>query len=224
MQYVEVLISGVAQGAVYCVFAMGLSLVYGTARVLNFAHGSFFMVGAYIAWILSDGYLGLNYAATLAVLIPVLFLMGVLLERVVIRPLRWGKNWKMTTMMVTLGVAFMIDNLNLIVFGPEDKLLAPFFEGSFGNLRTRVFLSDLSRVLRGSDRRRLPGAVPPPDQDGERHARGIPGHGRRVDGRHQMSTRCSATPSGSRWSWRASPESCSRRSISFRRSAAGLPS
>ena len=131
MQYVEVLISGVAQGAVYCVFAMGLSLVYGTARVLNFAHGSFFMVGAYIAWVLSDGYLGLNYAATLAILIPVLFLMGVLLERAVIRPLRWGKNWKMTTMMVTLGLAFMIDNLNLIVFGPEDKLLAPFFEGSF---------------------------------------------------------------------------------------------
>ena len=130
MQYVEVLISGIAQGAVYCVFAMGLSLVYGTARVLNFAHGSFFMVGAYIAWVLSDGYLGLNYAVMLIILIPVLFLMGVALERAVIRPLRWGRNWKMTTMMVTLGLAFMIDNLNLIVFGPEDKLLAPLFEGN----------------------------------------------------------------------------------------------
>ena len=130
MQYVEVLISGVAQGAVYCVFAMGLSLVYGTARVLNFAHGSFFMVGAYIAWVLSDGYFGLNYAVMLTILIPVLFLIGVILERAVIRPLRWGSNWKMTTMMVTLGLAFLIDNLNLIVFGPEDKLLAPFFEGS----------------------------------------------------------------------------------------------
>ena len=130
MQYVEVLISGIAQGAVYCVFAMGLSLVYGTARVLNFAHGSFFMVGAYIAWVLSAGYFALNYALMLTILIPVLFLMGVALERAVIRPLRWGRNWKMTTMMVTLGLAFMIDNLNLIVFGPEDKLLAPFFEGS----------------------------------------------------------------------------------------------
>ena len=130
MQYVEVLISGIAQGAVYCVFAMGLSLVYGTARVLNFAHGSFFMVGAYIAWVLSAGYFELNYALMLTILIPVLFLMGVALERAVIRPLRWGRNWKMTTMMVTLGLAFMIDNLNLIVFGPESKLLAPFFEGS----------------------------------------------------------------------------------------------
>ncbi len=130
MQYVEVLISGIAQGAVYCVFAMGLSLVYGTARVLNFAHGSFFMVGAYGAWVLSDGYLGLNYAVMLTVLVPMLFLTGVVLERAIIRPLRWGRNWKMTTMMVTLGLAFLIDNLNLIVFGPEDKLLMPLFEGS----------------------------------------------------------------------------------------------
>ena len=130
MQYVEVLISGIAQGAVYCVFAMGLSLVYGTARVLNFAHGSFFMVGAYIAWVLSVGYFELNYPMMLAILIPVLFLLGVVFERAVIRPLRWGSNWKMTTMMVTLGLAFMIDNLNLIVFGPDDKLLAPFFEGT----------------------------------------------------------------------------------------------
>ena len=130
MQYVEVLISGIAQGAVYCVFAMGLSLVYGTARVLNFAHGSFFMVGAYGAWVLSDGYLGLHYAVMLTVLVPMLFLTGVVLERAIIRPLRWGRNWKMTTMMVTLGLAFLIDNLNLVVFGPEDKLLMPLFEGS----------------------------------------------------------------------------------------------
>ena len=129
MQYLEVLISGVAQGAVYCVFALGLSLVYGTARVLNFAHGSFFMVGAYLAWVLGAGHFGLGYPATIAILIPTLFLLGVILERAIVRPLRWGRNWKMTTMMVTLGLAFMIDNLNLIVFGPESKLLPPFFEG-----------------------------------------------------------------------------------------------
>ncbi len=130
MPYIEVLISGVAQGAVYCVLAMGLSLVYGTARVLNFAHGSFFMVGAYFAWVLSVGYFELNYGLTLVILIPALFLLGMVFERAIIRPLRWWSNWKMTTMMVTLGLAFMIDNLNLIVFGPENKLLPPFFEGS----------------------------------------------------------------------------------------------
>ncbi len=129
-QYLEVLVSGFAQGAVYCVFAFGLSLVYGIARVLNFAHGSFYMTGAYIAWLLSVGGLGLGYPAMFAILVPALFLIGILFERVVIRPLRWGPNWKTTTMMVTLGFAFLLDNLNLIVFGPRDKLLPPLLPGT----------------------------------------------------------------------------------------------
>jgi len=129
-QYLEVLISGLVQGAVYCVFAFGLSLVYGTARILNFAHGSFYMTGAYIGWTLSYGYLGLDYAFTFLLLVPILFLFGVAFERSVIRPLRWAPNWKTTTMMATLGFAFLLDNLSLIVFGPEDKLLPPFFAGT----------------------------------------------------------------------------------------------
>lgn len=130
LQYLEVFISGVTQGAVYCVFALGLSLVYGIARILNFAHGSFYMAGAYIAWILSGGYVDIGYPAMLAVLVPTLFLLGVLFERGIVRPLRWGVNWKTTTMMVTLGFAFLLDNLNLIVFGPQEKLLPPLFAGT----------------------------------------------------------------------------------------------
>lgn len=130
LQLIEVFISGLVQGAVYCVFALGLSLVYGTARVLNFAHGSIYMMGAYLAWVLSAGYFNLGYALVFPVLLPALFLIGVGLERVVIRPLRWGSNWQTTTMMVTLGLAFVIDNFNLIVFGPGEKLLPPFVEGS----------------------------------------------------------------------------------------------
>jgi len=129
-QIVEVLVSGIAQGAVYCVFALSLSLIYGTAKVLNLAHGSLYMVGAYIAWVLSAGHLGLGYPLVFAVLVPVLFAIGVLLERLVIRPLRWKPNWKITTMMVTLGLAFVLDNLSLIVFGPGEKLLPPLVEGT----------------------------------------------------------------------------------------------
>ena len=130
LQIIETLISGIVQGSVYCVFALGLSLVYGTARVLNFAHGSFYMTGAYIAWVLSVGVFSLSYPVMLLVLVPILFFVGVLFERAVIRPLRWKPNWKMTTMMVTLGLAFMLDNMNLIVFGPEARLLPPLISGT----------------------------------------------------------------------------------------------
>lgn len=136
LQLLEILLSGIAQGAVYCVFAVGLSLVYGTARILNFAHGSFSMAGAYIAWSLSGGYVDLGYAGMLAVLLPLLFLLGLGFERAVVRPLRWTANWKTTTMMVTLGFAFLLDNLYLIVFGPQNKLLPPLVSGTtaFGGL------------------------------------------------------------------------------------------
>jgi branched-chain amino acid transport system permease protein len=129
-QFLELLIAGIAQGAVYCVFALGLSLVYGTARVLNFAHGSLYMMGAYIAWVLSAGYFGLGYPLMFIILVPTLFLLGVAFERLIIRPLRWKPNWKISTMMVTLGLAFVLDNFTLIVFGPDNKLLPPFVEGT----------------------------------------------------------------------------------------------
>ena len=117
-QWLEVLAGGITQGAIYCVFAFGLSLVYGTTRIMNFAHGSFYMVGGYLAWVLSVGYFGFSYPIVFLIAVPLLFLIGVAVERVVIRPLRWTPNWKTSTMMVTLGLAFVIDNFNLIVFGP----------------------------------------------------------------------------------------------------------
>jgi branched-chain amino acid transport system permease protein len=125
----ELVFTGLALGAVYCVFALGLSMVYGIARVLNFAHGSLYMLGAYLAWVLTVGYLSLPWPLVFVVLIPVLYCLGVGFERLIIRPLRWQPNWKVTTMMVTLGVAFVIDNFHLIFYGPGDKVLPPLVEG-----------------------------------------------------------------------------------------------
>lgn len=88
------------------------------------------MLGAYIAWCLTTGYLDLGYGVTLPILIALLFGIGMLFERLIIRPLRWLPNWKTATMMITLGLAFMLDNLYLILFGPQDKLLPPFLEGT----------------------------------------------------------------------------------------------
>ncbi|WP_181703302.1 ABC transporter permease subunit [Chthonobacter albigriseus] len=126
----EILVSGLSQGAVYCVFALGLSLVYGTSRILNFAHGSMYMTAAYLAWLLTAGWLTLPVGVALLVLVPVLFLFGVGVERLVIRPLRPHANWKTATMMATLGFAFVLDNLNLVLFGPTSITLAPLVEGT----------------------------------------------------------------------------------------------
>jgi len=130
-QFFEVLFGGIAQAAVYCIIAFGLSLVYGTARTLNFAHGALYTTGAYIAWVLTVGYFGLPLPVAVLVLVPILFLIGIGIERYLVRPLRKAKDWKMTAMMVTLGLAFILDNGNLILFGAVAKPMPAFIDGTF---------------------------------------------------------------------------------------------
>lgn len=154
MEFLEILFGGLTLGAIYCVFAVGLSLVYGTGRVLNFAHGSIYMAGAYLAWVLSVGMLNLSYLYTLLILVPVMFGFGMLIERVLIRPLRRHDDWQTKTMLMTLGLAFVIDNANLMMFGSHSKLLPPLVEGTVSIVgvtvsmhRVMVFILALGIVL-----------------------------------------------------------------------------
>ena len=149
----EILLNGIVQGAAYSLVAFGLAMVYGTARVLNFAHGSFFTVGAYLCWFFSEQ-LGLGYLAGLFLILPILFLLGVGLDQLVVRPLRKYSNWKTITMMATLGVAFAIDNANLIIFGPQQKIMPPLIEGAssilgvtFSNQKLIIFATSIAIVI-----------------------------------------------------------------------------
>jgi branched-chain amino acid transport system permease protein len=144
---VDVVFGGIAQGAVYCVMAAGLSMVYGTARVLNFAHGSLYTAGGYICWLLTAGALGLPLWLGLPVAIPILFGIGVLLERLLVRPLRAGPNWKTTIMMATLGLAFLLDNLFLALFGPVPQVIPPFTDGTIEIFGTTMALYRVWMVL-----------------------------------------------------------------------------
>lgn len=129
-QLFEVLLGGIMQAAVYCIMAFGLSLVYGTARTLNFAHGALYTTGAYIAYWLTAGSPSLPLWLAVLITIPVLFAIGVTIEGLLVRPLRGGKDWKMTAMMVTLGLAFVLDNANLILWGAVAKPMPAFLDGT----------------------------------------------------------------------------------------------
>ncbi|WP_343211980.1 branched-chain amino acid ABC transporter permease (plasmid) [Aliisedimentitalea scapharcae] len=129
-QIFEILLSGITQGAVYCVVAVGLSLVYGASRILNFAHGSLYSLGGFLAWYLVAGGFDLPLWMAVLIILPVLALTGIGIERVIIRPLRGSDNWKINTIMVTLGLAFIIENGLQLVFGPGTRTIAPFVEGT----------------------------------------------------------------------------------------------
>ncbi len=123
------LAGGAALGAVYALLALGLTLVYGVARVFNFAHGSFFTLGAYVAYIFLVR-VGLGYPATFAIVIPIMFAVGLLVERTITRPLRLHPNFEFTSIVATLGLAFLMDYTVLRIFGGRLKALPELFTGS----------------------------------------------------------------------------------------------
>ncbi len=129
-EFVEVLITGFTIGIVYFLVAVGFTLCYGVGRVLNYSYGSFFTWGAYLAWVLAVGYADLNYFLVFVIVLPIMFLMGLAVDQVIIRPLRSRPEFEFSVLLATLGLAVFLDNLVLVIFGPRTKSLPAFLEGS----------------------------------------------------------------------------------------------
>jgi branched-chain amino acid transport system permease protein len=129
-EFIEVLITGFTIGIVYFLVAVGFTLCYGVGRVLNYSYGSFFTWGAYLAWVLAVGYAGFNYFLVFVIVLPLMFLMGLAVDQVIIRPLRSRPEFEFSVLLATLGLAVFLDNLVLVIFGPRTKSLPAFLEGS----------------------------------------------------------------------------------------------
>jgi len=131
-QLISGLIDGVTIGSVYALIALGLSLVFGITRTFNFAHGSFFTWGAYIAWTIVH-FFGkqVSHFIIFLIVIPALFLIGWVFEKIVVRPLRKSSKWLIIVMLTTLASALVLDTTALVVFGPLTKTIPPLFEGTF---------------------------------------------------------------------------------------------
>jgi len=125
----EMFIGGIVNGATYAIMAVGLSLVYGVSRVFNFAYGSFFVFGAYFAWLLLK-IPHSNFAIAFIGALIIMFALGLISEWASVRPLRWKPKWDITTMMSTLGLAILLNNIALVVFGPSKKVLPFIVEGN----------------------------------------------------------------------------------------------
>lgn len=127
-EIVDVLITGVVNGSVYALMASGMALVYGVNKVFNFAYGSFYTMGGYLAWI----FFGLNFSYPLVVAcsLVVLFFSGFVTEFILVRPLRKRFDWEETTFIVTLGLAIFFDNLFQILFNPYVKSIPMMMTGT----------------------------------------------------------------------------------------------
>ena len=104
MVLLQVLINGLFLGGVYALISLGLTLIFGVVRVINFAHGEILMISMYASYFCFS-LLGLNPYLSLILVIPAMFLFGMLIDQIIIRPIRnalptcrysprWGFRWR----------------------------------------------------------------------------------------------------------------------------------
>lgn len=125
---IATIINGIIVGSMYALFASGLTLIWGTMKMLNFAHGEFFMFGGYLVYY-CYGVLHLNPVLATAIAVVAVFILGVLVERTVIHYLLSRPMWQLTTIIATLGVSIFLQNVALHVWGPNFQIVPYFVSG-----------------------------------------------------------------------------------------------
>ncbi len=126
MTFVSNLINGISLGSVYAIIALGYTMVYGIAKMLNFAHGDVIMVGAYISYCITT-YLKLPVAAAIVIAMVVCTALGILIEGMAYKPLR--RAGSLAVLITAIGVSYFLQNVALLIWGSAPKTfssVAPF--------------------------------------------------------------------------------------------------
>ena len=117
--FLSYLINGINLGSVYAIIALGYTMVYGIAKMLNFAHGDFIMVGCYIIFTVASTW-GSSPVLGVIAAIVLCTLLGVATERVAYRPLRHAAS-PLAVLITAIGVSYLLENLALLIFGADAK-------------------------------------------------------------------------------------------------------
>ena len=116
MGFLNNLINGISLGSIYAVIALGYTLVYGIAKMLNFAHGDVIMVGGYVAFYSMTA---AHFNSWIAVILAVIActLLGIVIEKVAYKPLR--KASSLAVLITAIGVSYFLQNMALLLFGAK---------------------------------------------------------------------------------------------------------
>jgi branched-chain amino acid transport system permease protein len=128
--FLQAVVSGLVTGSIYALMTVGMTLIYGTLRTLNMAHGSMIMIGGYVSWMLFSG-LGWGPLPGLLAAAVVAFIFGIVIQQVAVRPLidRPGVDFEMTAFISTFAVTIVLSNLALQVYGARNKAVPPVVRG-----------------------------------------------------------------------------------------------
>jgi branched-chain amino acid transport system permease protein len=116
--WLDYTLNGLIVGNIYALLAVGLALIFGVSHLINFAHGSVYMVGAFIGWLCLTRF-GLPLPVALAVTVAGCALLGIAIERIGLRPLQGAA--RIAPLLATIGISFVLDQLAQLVFGPDPR-------------------------------------------------------------------------------------------------------
>ncbi|MFC3058931.1 branched-chain amino acid ABC transporter permease [Paenirhodobacter populi] len=142
--FLQILVNGLMLGGLFAIVSIGLTLIFGIVKVVNFAHGEFLMAGMFITWLITTR-LGLHPYAAVIIVVPALFVMGALTQRLLIQPLMSARD-DHVQIFATVGLSTALINLALLIFGadiantPAHGLRAPISLGPVRVLTGQLYI------------------------------------------------------------------------------------
>ena len=127
MSFLNHLINGISLGSIYAIIALGYTMVYGIAKMLNFAHGDVIMVGGYMCFCATT-YLGWPAPAGILLAVVVCTVLGVVIERLAYKPLRMAPS--LAVLITAIGVSYFLQNAALLIWGSSTKSFTSVVGGS----------------------------------------------------------------------------------------------
>lgn len=119
MDFLAHLINGMSLGSIYAIIALGYTMVYGIAKMLNFAHGDVIMVGGYIIFIAVSN-MGLNPIVSVIIAMILCTVLGITIEKIAYKPLR-NAGSSLAVLITAIGVSYFLQNSALLIFGSNPK-------------------------------------------------------------------------------------------------------
>ena len=116
--FLSYLINGISLGSVYAIIALGYTMVYGIAKMLNFAHGDVIMIGAYISFCATQ-YMGMPTIVSVIMAMAVCTMLGIVIERLAYKPLRQSAS--LAVLITAIGVSYFLQNMALLIWGSNPK-------------------------------------------------------------------------------------------------------
>lgn len=121
MEFISYLINGMSLGSIYAIIALGYTMVYGIAKMLNFAHGDVIMIGGFMVFTVVNT-MGLPPLLGVVVAVIVCTILGIVIEKVAYKPLR--KATPLAVLITAIGVSYLLQNIALLIFGANTKLFS----------------------------------------------------------------------------------------------------